>query len=294
MIDSVLDKTIYFSFDRTGFERHSKKFTKISSESFTGKRFLVTGGTSGIGESIVKTLKEYGAEVVFTGRREIQETGFTKLDLIDHDHAYSFIKNGPTYDGVILNAGGMPEEYGESCGFETQFSSQVLGHYIICRAMLEQKKIKPNGHFVWMSSGGMYMVKYQEKLIKNAKDSYDKVNFYANAKRAQIIINDHLHQQYCAQGFNFSVMHPGWVDTSGVRTAIPGFFNFTKNRLRTPAQGADTAIWLLSQTKNPSGEFWFDRKTQKKVIFPWTHNSNEEKMNLIKLCESHYQMICQN
>ena len=68
-------------------------------------------------------------------------------------------------------------------------------------------------------------------------------------------------------GVIFCVMHPGWVDTSGVRSAIPGFFEFTKKRLRTPAQGADTAAWLVGESNIPSGEFWFDRKQQKKVVF---------------------------
>ena len=89
-------------------------------------------------------------------------------------------------------------------------------------------------------------------------------------------------------------MHPGWVDTSGVRNAIPGFFNFTKNRLRTPEQGADTAIWLLSQKDISSGELWFDRAIQKKVVFPWTKNSANERQQLWDLCNAHYNSICQN
>ena len=294
MINKLLDKSIYFSFDKTGFKRHEKKFEKISSDSFKGKRYLVTGGTSGIGQSIVQCLRSYGAEVHFTGRRVTEEPGFSQLDLADHNNVLNFVKKGPVYDGVILNAGGMPADYKEHHGYETQFSSQVLGHYIILRAMIDSEKIKSNGQFIWMSSGGMYMVKYQERFIKDAQKIYDKVNFYANAKRAQVILNDHLHNQYQDTGVRFSVMHPGWVDTSGVRDAIPGFFNFTKNRLRTPIQGGDTAVWLLSKSDNPSGEFWFDRQIQKKVVFPWTKNSPEEKRKLTDLCEDHYQFICQN
>ena len=264
MINNLLDKSIYFSFDKTGFKRHEKKFKKISSDSLKGKRYLVTGGTSGIGQSIVSVLRSYGSEVDFTGRRVIEETGYSQLDLANHNDVLNFTKNGPEYDGVVLNAGGMPVDYKEHYGYETQFSSQVLGHYIMLRAMIDLNKISSNGQFIWMSSGGMYMVKYQNKLIKNAQKIYDKVNFYANAKRAQIIINDYLHDKYKDREYKFSVMHPGWVDTSGVRDAIPGFFNFTKNRLRTPEQGGDTAVWLLSVSDKPSGEFWFDREIQKR------------------------------
>ena len=113
-------------------------------------------------------------------------------------------------------------------------------------------------------------------------------------KRAQIIVNDFLSTKFKDSGVIFCVMHPGWVDTSGVRSAIPGFFEFTKKRLRTPAQGADTAAWLIGKDGIPSGEFWFDRKQQKKVVFPWTKNSEQEREALFRLCEDYYQSICQN
>jgi hypothetical protein len=44
----------------------------------------------------------------------------------------------------------------------------------------------------------------------------------------------------------------------GVIQSLPTFYEWTKNYLRTPAQGADTIAWLIL---NPPQErnYWFDR-----------------------------------
>jgi hypothetical protein len=39
-------------------------------------------------------------------------------------------------------------------------------------------------------------------------------------------------------------MHPGWCDTEGVRTSIPGFHKAFKQKLRDVDQGVDTVVWL--------------------------------------------------
>ena len=294
MLDSLLDKSIYFSFDRTGFVRHAACFDDIDELLFKNMNVVITGGTSGIGRSMVDSLMKNNSNVIFTGRAlkdEHNKHSFRHLDMCDHLKIIEFAESLPPLDGIVLNAGGMPELYREFYGFEAQFSSQLLGHYILIRKLMDLEKLKKGSNVIWMSSGGMYMVKYNSRLIKNSEDCYDKVAFYANVKRAQIIVNDFLAKEFSDQEINFSVMHPGWVNTTGVQESIPGFFKFTEKRLRSPEQGADTALWLLTRKKIDNGEFWFDRKKQKKIVFPWTTNSSVERSELFNLCESHYQSI---
>ncbi|XP_075228911.1 dehydrogenase/reductase SDR family member 12-like [Lycorma delicatula] len=53
-------------------------------------------------------------------------------------------------------------------------------------------------------------------------------------------------------------MHPGWVDTDGMKESMPEFYNQMKDRLRTPKQGADTVVWLALAERpinNTSGLF---------------------------------------
>jgi len=56
-------------------------------------------------------------------------------------------------------------------------------------------------------------------------------------------------------------MHPGWVDTPGVRSSMPSFYNKMKNNLRTVEEGVDTINYLsvTSLDKIKNGEFYFDR-----------------------------------
>jgi hypothetical protein len=70
-------------------------------------------------------------------------------------------------------------------------------------------------------------------------------------------------------------MHPGWVDTAGVQTALPMFRKTLKSYLRTPDQGADTVIWL-TENRPPApadGGIWLDRKLESEHEFSWTQRS---------------------
>jgi NAD(P)-dependent dehydrogenase (short-subunit alcohol dehydrogenase family) len=61
-------------------------------------------------------------------------------------------------------------------------------------------------------------------------------------------------------GIQFYSMHPGWTDTPGVQTAMPGFYRSEASTMRTVDQGADTIIWLAISQDIPSdgnGCFFF-------------------------------------
>ncbi len=54
-----------------------------------------------------------------------------------------------------------------------------------------------------------------------------------------------------------------------VQTAMPGFYESLKSKLRSPEQGADTMFWLASTDKlnveRDSGEMFRDRRKEIKV-----------------------------
>ena len=115
-----------------------------------------------------------------------------------------------------------------------------------------------------MSSGGMYNVPLVLERLQGGA-AYDGMLTYAYQKRAQVVLNDWWRQQ----GVTSYVMHPGWVDTAGVRTAMPDFHRLTGPLLRDLSAGADTALWLAAQRPEQPGEskIWFDRAARSAHMF---------------------------
>jgi len=74
-----------------------------------------------------------------------------------------------------------------------------------------------------------------------------------------------------------------------VRTSLPRFWQAMQGRLRTPAQGADTVVWLASSaaTRGSTGQFWFDRAPRCPHLLPWTRESAAERAALRAFCERH-------
>jgi dehydrogenase/reductase SDR family member 12 len=293
MINYILDKSIYFSFDKTGFLRHQKLFNKIGDIGPIGN-ILITGGTSGIGKACTDHLLSKGNHCIVTGRDsekfDSEENLISyQLDMINWDEIAKFVDSLDNIDHLVLNAGGMPSEYREnSYNVEYQTSSQLIGHLILFRLLKKSNKLKKGAKVIFVSSGGMLLKKLDLKTLFQNKN-YDKVDQYANVKRAQIIINHSYMKRF--PDFHFSAMHPGWVGTKAVSEALPSFYKFTKNRLRNNEQGADTINWLLSTNDLPSGKFWFDRQQAKTNPMSFTRPSVEEIEKLNSKVEDYIRKI---
>jgi len=62
-----------------------------------------------------------------------------------------------------------------------------------------------------------------------------------------------------------------------------------KSRLRTPAEGADTVVWLSSVNKKKlsNGSFYLDRQEAGKHLpMAWTHSDAKENEQLMKMLDS--------
>ncbi len=288
MLNKFLDSSIFWSFDESGYLRHERGFH----ENYHFKkdsRALITGGTSGIGEAAALELASHGVNVIVTGRRIYQSEellDFKKLDLSEWSEFDSFVENIQAIDYLVLNAGGMPEHFQTNKeGVELQFASQLFGHYILAKKLLAARKLKKGARIVWVTSGGMYLKALDTKTIfKNAR--YDKIDNYANVKRAQVTLLPFFQQEFPLQ--LVTAMHPGWAATPGVAESMPKFSNFMKGRLRSPLQGADTILWLLStKQETPSGGLYFDRQKVSPHFFKFTQKSSEYAQGLQNLLKKY-------
>lgn len=297
-LDLILDKSIYFSFDATGFERHARSFDEDLSEvDLCKKNYLVTGGSGGIGAATVEFLSKRGANVYYTGRRENPPFSGDKQtyfiwDMVNWNGINSLAEKLPKLDGVVLNAGGMPDELTHNeWGYEYQFASHLMGHYFLVRKLEAMGLLNMGCRILWVTSGGMFLRKFSVDLAKT-KSKYDKVAAYANAKRAQVILMQEMSNDPLFTPYTIGAMHPGWVDTRAVEEALPKFYNFTKGRLRRPDQGADTICWFLASGKRlEPGKLWFDRKEVDCYPVIGTKESSSQRSKLVELVRDVYNFI---
>lgn len=290
MLNKLLDLSIYYSFDKTGFLRHSSNFNTLN---FKGlDNIFITGATSGIGKACAEFMSSK-TNVFVTGRspekakwtESNQRVHFKQNDMSDWDTIEELVKKLPILDAIVLNAGGMPAKcILNKYKVESQAASQLFGHYYLLKSLIRNNKLSRQAKVVWVSSGGMYLKPLDlENLVM--PENYDKVDVYANVKRAQVTLLSELQANY--PDFQFYGMHPGWVETQAVIESIPKFYEKMKDRLRTPAEGADTINWILSKD-SPKGEgsFYFDRREVKKHFFFWTKSSEKNAKQLLQLIEN--------
>lgn len=285
--NKLLDISIYYSFDLDGFKRHQKNWKNFDEQLvFSKSSALITGGTSGIGLETARVLKENGIKCFVTGRSErkgesakAQGLEFIQCDMSDWNQVKKLSQSVGEIDYLVLNAGGMPDAFEKNAqGIESQFASQLMGHYLLLKLLYKSNSLSK---VVWVTSGGMYLRKLDLKSIFE-DPNYDKVATYANVKRAQVTLLPKLKEEFSSTVVN--AMHPGWVNTPGVQTAIPGFFDKMQTRLRTPRQGADTILWLLSDSSvNTSGNLYFDRKKVKTHFFWFTKASDKKADELFNI-----------
>jgi dehydrogenase/reductase SDR family protein 12 len=246
----------------------------------TGRRVLVTGATSGLGEAIAAGLARLGAAVHVLGRspehlasaldrleRRVPSGGFTPelCDLSDLDDVRRFAGDltGRTerLHGLVHNAGTLTEERRETRdGHEVQLATHVLGPHLLTAGLLELLDAAVTSSVVFVSSAGMYPAGLHEDDPEFREGSYSGIQAYARTKRMQVVLARAWARRLAASGIRVESMHPGWVDTPGVRRHLPTLGTITGPLLRSPEEGADTVVWLVAtRPSSRGGQFWHDR-----------------------------------
>jgi NAD(P)-dependent dehydrogenase (short-subunit alcohol dehydrogenase family) len=306
LLTPIVDPTIALSFDRTGFAIHSLNFDPDDLDvDLSTKRCLVTGANSGLGFEIAAALADLGAEVALLCRnaargeaaaKSIREaTGndrvtYHRIDMSSMDSIRTFADEfgDKTVDVLVHNAGILPAQRGESAdGLELTFATHVAGPHLLTRLLRPNLAAADSARVVWVSSGGMYTRKLQLYDYNWRDREFDGTLAYAETKRAQVILSELWAYELRDEGIAVNAMHPGWADTPGVRSSIPNFWRVMRAFLRTPAEGADTAIWLAASpaAAGESGRFFFDRRPRRTHLLPGTGESEAERRIIWTLCE---------
>jgi NAD(P)-dependent dehydrogenase (short-subunit alcohol dehydrogenase family) len=270
----------------------------------TDKVCAITGGNSGIGYAAALELARRGATVYVLVRNWerglaardsiIAQTGneqifLEALDLSDlasvRTCSERLTSQLPRLDVLINNAANAFEQRELSPdGVEMTFATNVRGPFALTNALLPL--MKRGARIINVSSGGMYFTKLHVNDLYYEHKRYDELMAYAQSKRALTMLTEMWAQQLAGAGIMVNAMHPGWADTPLVQTGMPVFRQTMLRILRTPAEGADTIVWLAAarEVEGVTGRFWFDRRARPRHILPLTRNSAKDYRKLWTEC----------
>jgi dehydrogenase/reductase SDR family protein 12 len=274
---------------------------------FSGQNWVITGASLGLGRAMMKAAAEAGANVIAVarnmdsleaarselspdaaGRVQIQ-TADLSLQSGTQQFLDSLLEQGVKIDvlqnnvGILLNDMTITPE-----GRETSFVTNVLSHFLLTEGLLKHEAFADRAVIINMTSGGMYNAPLGYKGL-NTTDAtrYNGKASYAYAKRAQVALTEYWDRKHRDQDIRSYVTHPGWSKTPGVKDALPVFWKIQNLILRTPLQGADTALWLCAtRPERPEEEVvWFDREARPTHMYEFTKKSQctiEELVNYLR------------
>jgi NAD(P)-dependent dehydrogenase (short-subunit alcohol dehydrogenase family) len=300
LADAALEATVVGSFSRIGFTARRALFDWDAEPvvDMSGRVALVTGATGGLGLAAATALAQRNADVWIVGR-DLQRTEAARraiaavapdsnvttavADLAVLDDARNLAdrvrRSVSRLDVLIHNAGVLTHDLRYTAdGLELTAQVHVVAPFLLTTALLPILQATPDTRVITVSSGGMYTQRLDLDALATPAIPFNGVRAYANAKRAQVVLNELWSKHRAASGVVFHAMHPGWVDTPGVRESLPRFRALMGPLLRTPNQGADTMVWLATNPRalDTNGRFWLDRRPRSVAPLPGTRTSDAD------------------
>ena len=243
----------------------------LDSIDLSDKRVLVTGVSAGLGVETARVLVAHGAHVVGAARdldKARQATasieGPGKLEFVECDLgslasvracADALNEKGETFDVVIANAGVMavPEKRTTTDGFEMQFGTNHLGHFVLVNRIAGL--IKDGGRLVNLSSAGH---RYSDVNLDDPNfetTEYTPFGAYGRSKTANIQFAVEFDRRHQGRGVRATAVHPGGINTELGRHMSEGELQALVDTInasmpegqtfewKTIPQGAATSVW---------------------------------------------------
>lgn len=241
----------------------------------SGKRVLVTGGTTGIGRATVEELARRSAKVVFTARSEADgdrvvgevraatgnaEVAHRELHLDDLESVRSFaagIRDDLEELHVLINNAGVscPERRETKDGYELMFGVNHLGHFLLVEELRPLLVASAPSRIVIVASDAHRLggpLDFDDLQSEHATFGVvGGMRAYGRSKLANVLHTRELGRRLEGSGVTANCLHPGVVrtrlgrDTEGSRIGEVLTRALAPFAL-SPARGARTTVWAAT------------------------------------------------
>ena len=214
----------------------------------SGKIFIVTGPTSGLGKESVKVLVRKNATVIMAARNInkaesvaneiLEENKNAKIDIEELDlsslesvknFSHLIIKKYKSLDCLINNAGIMACPYSKTKdGFEIQMGTNHLGHFALTGQLISLLKKTPNSRVVNVSSIAHTSGNIDFDDLNWEKRKYRTWSAYSDTKLANLYFTYELSRKLEEDKGSPIILasHPGWTATDLQRySGVANFMN---------------------------------------------------------------------
>ncbi len=261
----------------TTFDANSTTDDVLAGIDLRGKRALVTGVSAGLGVETARALVAHGAHVIGTARdldkargatkavRDAAEQGGGSFEIVAVDLASlasvraaseAIVATGQPLDLVVANAGVMATPFDHTAdGFELQFGTNVLGHYVLVNRLAPL--MRTGARLVVLSSNGHRFADVDLEDPNFAGTPYEPWLAYGRSKTGDALLAVAFDARHRSRGVRAASVHPGVIMTELARHLDPAAFQsafaaMTEQHLalgnpplaiKSPAQGAATTLW---------------------------------------------------
>jgi NAD(P)-dependent dehydrogenase (short-subunit alcohol dehydrogenase family) len=204
----------------------------------SGKNALVTGGTKGIGEAIVKRLRQAGATVMTTARtlpENLESPGlFVQADISTPEGVKRVVENVLSslgnIDILINNVGGSSAPNGGALALDDSHWQQALNDNLLTsvrldRAFLPAMINRESGVIIHVAS------------IQRTLPLYQSTVAYAAAKAALVNYSKNLSNEVTPKGVRVMTVSPGFIETDAAARMVEDLAKTNRTNVETARQG---------------------------------------------------------
>ncbi|WP_178124068.1 SDR family NAD(P)-dependent oxidoreductase [Pseudomonas piscis] len=257
------------------FDTHTRAWDLVRDLDLSGKIYLVTGGTSGLGKECARCLAARGARVLVlgssaergnaalaelraaTGSQSLHFEAVRLESLRDVDRLASrLLEQLPHLDGVIASAGIMATDFARTDdGLERQFGINHIAHHRLITRLLPLLRQAAAARVVLLTSGAHRLAGIDFADPNFEHRAYDRWTAYGQSKSANVLFAVGLDQHLAEEGIRALAVAPGVVAGTNLHNHLtdadfvpllerqPGLRQLT--RRKSTEEGAASILWAL-------------------------------------------------